>query len=727
MTSDTLSSPTRTGSRGRRSANTSVGLATARPTAKRLDLQGLRALAVGLVVLNHAFDWPAGGFVGVDIFFVISGFLMTSLLYREYERTGTIAFLAFYRRRIRRLIPASATVIAVTLAGAFALLGSGRFLSTVWDGAAALFFVSNWRFAASQTDYFAQGAQTSPLQHYWSLNLEEQYYVVWPIAVLVLGLLVARQQRPRATAAVQCLVITVGLFLVSLQLTQTDSGSAYFITPARLWELWVGSTIALCMPLFDRLPARWRPAIMLFSFAGMLTASVITPSGTGFPAPWALVAVISTAVFIAFPWQPRRTLLNPLANPVMTHVGDISYSLYLWHFPVLILITEAFRGLPGEKTAIPAVVSIAVALGLSELSYRYIEETVRKSRWLEPKRKRSHGSAYKRVVLGTLATVVGATLAFAFMVDRRAGSPEALTEKAAPQTRAPIDVGTSESAVDAISAELKSALAATSWPELDPSMDTVTSTYVGNAEANACAGWNYPGVKACTWGSAAPTRKVAIVGDSTSSKYVPMLRGLSEAPGGAFSVTSFAANNCPFVDIETETADRQSVQACTARKELALTDIATLKPDVLIITNSYLPPHQASDQATVTFREHAQGVQRYIEKLTPDVGRFVLLAPPPADKDVRECLSPRTGPRDCVSTVTSDWKGMAAGDEKLVGDSVVWIDSRALFCEKSKCPAFADGIPIKFDRTHLTEEYARHIAPAFLALLTEKDVSLTGT
>ena len=277
------------------------------PTVKRLDLQGLRALAVGLVVLNHAFEWPAGGFVGVDIFFVISGFLMTSLLHREYERSGTITFLAFYRRRVRRLIPASATVIVVTLAGAFALFGPGRFLSTVWDGVAALFFVSNWRFAAAQTDYFAQGAQTSPLQHYWSLSLEEQYYLVWPIAVLVLGLLVARLQRPRVTAALLSLAITAGLFVLALELTRADSATAYFITPARLWELAIGSTVAFCMPLFDRVPALWRPGLMLLSLAGMITASVITPTGAGFPAPWALVAVISAAVFIAFPWQPQRS------------------------------------------------------------------------------------------------------------------------------------------------------------------------------------------------------------------------------------------------------------------------------------------------------------------------------------------------------------------------------------------------------------------------------------
>ncbi|QNE34171.1 acyltransferase [Leifsonia shinshuensis] len=520
MTSDTQPL-TRAEARGRRSASTASSASSSKPrsaalpTAKRLDLQGLRALAVGLVVLNHAFEWPAGGFVGVDIFFVISGFLMTSLLYREYERAGTIRFLAFYRRRIRRLIPASATVIFVTLAGGFALFGSGRFLSTVWDGLAALFFVSNWRFAAVSTDYFAQGAQTSPLQHYWSLSLEEQYYLVWPVAVLVLGLLVAGLRGPRVTAALLSLVITVGLFFVSLQLTIADSGTAYFITPARLWELAVGSTIAFCMPLFGRLPAVWRPAIMLASLAGMITAAVITPPGEGFPAPWALVAVLSTAMFIAFPWQPARGWLNPLANPVLSHVGDISYSLYLWHFPALILITEAFRGLPGDKTPIPAVVSIAVAILLSELSYRYVEEAVRKSRWLEPKKKRrrAQGSRVKAVALGAVATVTAAILVLAFTVDQRGKNPEVAAEKTAPPAAGNVLEGAMDrSALDSLSADIKTALGEKSWPELDPSMDSIIAEYKGDPTTSACAGSKYPGMDTCTWGEPGAPISMAIVG-----------------------------------------------------------------------------------------------------------------------------------------------------------------------------------------------------------------------
>ncbi|WP_426624134.1 acyltransferase family protein [Leifsonia sp. McL0607] len=702
-----------------------------------MDLQGLRALAVGLVILNHAFEWPAGGFVGVDIFFVISGFLMTSLLYREYERTGTIKFFAFYRRRIRRLIPASATVILATLIGAWALFSTGRFMSTVWDGIASLFFVSNWRYAAEATDYFAQGAQTSPLQHYWSLSLEEQYYLVWPLAVLVIALLVARDRAPRVTAAFVSLVITAGLFLVSLQLTQADSATAYFITPARLWELSVGATIAFCMPLFDRLPQIWRPMIMLGALAGMITASVITPSSQGFPAPWALVAVLSTALFIAFPWHPERSSwLNPLDNPVLTHLGDISYSLYLWHFPALILITEAFRGLPGDKTPVPAVVSIVVTLVVAELSFRFVEETVRRSRWLEPSTKRRRGVQLTKLqsyglTAGAMVAVVAVVLTFVVDSQMRGGSGG---DGSGSSQAAPTPGGTSEpgggagDALKTIQSELTTALSATSWPETNPSFDSIVAKYTRDEGTNACSNQVYPGVEQCTWGAADAPISAAIVGDSTSVAYVPLLRALADASNGQLKVTALGMYSCPFVDVSTLMAIPSFLEACPKRKEQAVENIIAMKPSVLIITNTYLTVDHHPEGGPVTLEEFGKGLDNYLQRISPSVGKIALVAPPMADKDIRECYSPRANPKDCVSRIDETWKRRAAAEVKWAKavPNAVWVDTRQLFCVDNSCPAFAAGIPTKFDKVHLTEEYSRYVAAGMAELLAENGVSLTG-
>ncbi|MBO1738382.1 acyltransferase family protein [Leifsonia sp. TF02-11] len=735
MTSDTQPRTRAESGARRRAARRSADAAPIR-TKKRMDLQGLRALAVGLVILNHAFDWPAGGFVGVDIFFVISGFLMTSLLYREYERTGTIKFFAFYRRRIRRLIPASATVILATVIGAWALFSSGRFLSTVWDGIASLFFVSNWRYAAEATDYFAQGAQTSPLQHYWSLSLEEQYYLIWPLAVLVIALLVAKHRHPRITAALVSLVITAGLFLVSLQLTQADIATAYFITPARLWELSVGATVAFCMPLFDRLPAVWRPMIMLVSLGGMVAAAVITPTAEGFPAPWALVAVLSTALFIAFPWHPeRRSWLNPLDNPVLTHLGDISYSLYLWHFPALILITEAFRGLPGDKTPVPAVVSIVVTLVVAELSFRYVEETVRRSRWLEPSTKRRRGARLSKLhsyALTAGVMVAVAAVVLTVVVDRQArGGGDGGTDQQAQATSTPGSTappGGGGGALASIQSELSAALAATSWPETSPSIESVVASYSRDPGTDACSNRVYPGVDQCTWGAADAPVSVAIVGDSTSVAYVPLLRALADASNGQLKVTTLGMYSCPWIDVATSMRLASYQAACPIRKEQAIDNIIAMKPSILIVTNSYLTSTHHPEGGSVSLDEYGKGLDTYLQRVTASVGKIALVAPPVADKDIRECYSPRASPKDCVSQVNDVWKRRAAAETKWAKavPNGVWVDTRQLFCVNTGCPAFSAGMPTKFDQVHLTEEYSRHVATGMAELLAENGVDLGG-
>lgn len=731
MTSDTQPRTRAEAGTRRRRANGPEAAPSVR-AVKRMDLQGLRALAVGLVILNHAFEWPAGGFVGVDIFFVISGFLMTSLLYREFERTGKIDFLSFYRRRIRRLIPASVLVIGVTVVAAWFLFASGRFLSTVWDAVASLFFVSNWRFAAVATDYFAQGTQTSPLQHYWSLSLEEQYYLVWPVAILLIALLARRLRRPLVLAALTTLALTAALFVLSLALTEADSTTAYFITPARLWELSVGATIAFCMLLFNRLPDVFRPFLALASLAGMLIAATITPSGQGFPAPWAAVAVLSTAVFIAFPWQPKRTWLNPLDNTLVGYLGDISYSLYLWHFPALILVTELSRGLPGSDTPIPALQSIALSLVLAALSYRFVEEPIRHSSWLQPAKRRSRARGITRLRsfgLAAAAVLVVAAVGISVAVDgmARNGSPDGSGANASgPPTAAPPGVAP-DAALAAIQTELADALAQKSWPELTPSMDSIIGGYERDSETNDCSNPVYPGVDKCTWGAADAPHSVAIVGDSTAVGYVPMLRALADASNGQLKVTALGMYGCPFVDFETENGGVAYNKACPGRKDMAIEEIAAMKPDAVFITNTYIPLKLTSTGVNFTPSEYQAGLKPFLDRLAPSTGKIVFLSPPPEEKDVRECYTPRSSPEACVSKVQGRWQAIGSRENALAEEyKGAWIDTRPLFCVKNTCPSFSAGMPIKFDLVHVLEEYSRHIANGVVALLAEQGINLRG-
>lgn len=165
----------------------------------RRDIQGLRALAVLLVVANHISGWPYGGFIGVDVFFVISGYLITSQLLREQRSTGWISISSFYARRLRRIVPVATLVAAVTVLASYLFWLAPRNLQTLLDGIASVLWVSNWHFAALGTDYLAPDEAVSPLQHYWSLSVEEQFYVVMPWAVIMLGALAIKFQKPQRT------------------------------------------------------------------------------------------------------------------------------------------------------------------------------------------------------------------------------------------------------------------------------------------------------------------------------------------------------------------------------------------------------------------------------------------------------------------------------------------------------------------------------------------------
>lgn len=713
----------------RRSRTRSDAQALDTRAKKRFDLQGLRALAVGMVMLNHAFDWPHGGFVGVDIFFVLSGFLMTTVLFKEYERSGKIGLLAFYRRRIRRLIPASAAVIVVTVAVSYLLFLPSRAMSTVWDGVASLFFFSNWRFAAQATDYFTQDTATSPLQHYWSLSLEEQYYLIWPLTILAIGFVVARTRRGRVNAALITLGITAALYGVSHYLTATNVAAAYFITPARLWELSVGASVALCMPLFDRVGRRLRPAIALVSVAGMILAAAITPSGAGFPAPWAALAVLSTATFIAFPWRPQRSWLNPLDNPALSYVGDISYSLYLWHFPAIILIGEAFRGIADDGSPIPAAIALVASFVLASLSYRFIEEPVRQSRWLEPRKRKRATRSYKPIVLAGTGVAAVLAVVFAVLVDSggRYTGASADAPTTSPATAGPSVQNTDDEAVlKGFKDSIRTAIAATEWPaELSPSIDTVLAGYEHDERVHACGVSPYPGVDACSWGSPDAPVSVVMVGDSTSIAYTPMMRSLAENSNGQLRVTTFAFYSCLFADVIRQSPDPNAKKACAERNELAIAEMAKLKPTYLFITNvpSALKVEDGSD---LTMAAYEAGLNRFLERVGPNAGKTVFLSATPNEKNLMKCYSPRISPKECAGGVQPSWRAVS-GAEKKVAAAVggVWVDTRAVYCSGDVCPPFADGFIIRFDATHITDEYSVHIAPGIVALLNQSGIRLS--
>ncbi|MGK5679724.1 acyltransferase family protein [Actinoplanes sp. URMC 104] len=337
------------------------------PRRFRPDIEGLRAVAVTLVVLFHAgVPGLAGGYIGVDVFFVVSGFLITSLMLREVRATGSVSLVAFYARRARRILPAAALVLSATLLASYHYLGFLNGDRIAGDVTWAALFASNVRFASEQVDYLASQSAPSPVQHFWSLAVEEQFYFVWPAAVVLLIWLGFRWAIGYWLAAA-----VATSFAYSVWQTGTW---AYFSPLTRAWELGAGCLLALAATRLDRVPHRIATAMAGVGLSLIVVAALTYDAATPFPGYAALLPVLATVLVLAgrgdsvLGWWPLMML------------GRLSYSFYLWHWPVLKIPEQAYGGpLPASTRAL----LVLVALGLALVTYVFLENPIRRSRPLK--------------------------------------------------------------------------------------------------------------------------------------------------------------------------------------------------------------------------------------------------------------------------------------------------------------------------------------------------------
>ncbi len=342
---------------------------TPHPKDYRPDIDGLRCLAVLPVVFSHAgLPGFGGGFVGVDIFFVISGFLITGILMREIEQGG-LSILGFYDRRARRILPALFTVLAACFVAGWVLFPPQQYEALAKSAAATVLFVSNVWFWRSTGDYFSLGAELEPLLHTWSLGVEEQFYIVFPLLLW----LVAR--RGRAWLVPVILTLTVLSFALSVWATNAAPHANFFLTPTRVWELGLGVLLAL-VPRLPRAPHRAVIEAIAATGLGLIVASIVLLSDqTPFPGLAALPACLGATAILWAGEQRPNAVCQMLSAPVPVFFGLISYSLYLWHWPILVLARLHSSSLNIDLTlAIPAIL---LSFILACLSWRFIERPFR--------------------------------------------------------------------------------------------------------------------------------------------------------------------------------------------------------------------------------------------------------------------------------------------------------------------------------------------------------------
>lgn len=366
-------------------------------TRRRLDVQGLRALAVLAVVAYHSGLPVPGGFVGVDVFFVISGYVITLMLRREWEATGRIDFGAFYLRRFRRLMPALALVVAFTLAASGLVLSPlGPQKTALETGLGSLGLVANWVISATTGGYFDPPASANPFLHTWSLSVEEQFYLVFP-ALLALGWTLARRRRRDAPVLIVLAVAGVS-FLAALIGTNpfVQTWLLGFYSPVRrAWEFAVGALLVLLPP---RVASKRLSLALGLAGAGALAASLrLIDGSTPFPGIWTLLPVTAAALLIAAGTGEASPVTRLLSIRPLVKVGDWSYSIYLWHWPLIVFAVALWPDSPHAR-----LVAAAISFVPAVCSYLYVERPIRSLRLSSPAR---------------IAVLVGAVLALPIAVD----------------------------------------------------------------------------------------------------------------------------------------------------------------------------------------------------------------------------------------------------------------------------------------------------------------------
>jgi peptidoglycan/LPS O-acetylase OafA/YrhL len=689
----------------------------------RPELQGLRALAVVAVILDHVVRWPSGGFVGVDIFFVLSGYLITGLLLREYETTGRLSFGAFYARRIRRLLPTALVVILATGIAGHLLFNTVRATTVLWDGLFSFLFVANWHFAASGTDYFQSTGPTSPLQHFWSLSVEEQFYVVWP-ALMVLILLAAarlfpRGDRARLVLAVALVIGIAGSFAYAVWESSANPTVAYFSTASRAWELGVGALLAVLAPALARIPAVARGVLGWLGLGGVIASFFLLTAQSSFPGPGAAIPVVATAlIVVAGTGEPQRHLF-PLSNPVSVFFGNISYSLYLWHFPVLIFLLL----LMPEQTSTVSLIVLGAVLVLSVLSYYLVEQPFHRSPLFERfEGADARSDAWQRwrdtfgaqFILSTTGLIVAATVVvFAVGV-----SPRGLIPEAEPAVAAALDT---EGVEAEIQAELAAAVVATEWPDdLSPSLDEAIADTSRSNPARVCFDiGDTPSIDRCTWGSDDAPNHMYLVGDSEALTYAPAFRTIAEASGGQWKITTVGLYGCRFTAALVQNEGSGVMEACGQRKLDVAEAIRADAPQVVVVANAFA---EGTTSTGNPLSVSAMIASAAAETATYNAaGKIVYLAAPPLGADLGQCYSAVSSPQFCNAPVGQTWQQFAAGTEATAaatGDS--FISSLPFTCVEGTCPAFAGTLPTRYDTVHLTTEFATRVAPAIQAALADR-------
>lgn len=677
------------------------------PVAHRSDIQGLRTLSVGIVIAYHLRpDLLPGGFVGVDVFFVISGFLIVGSLVREVCESGRIDLGAFYARRIRRLLPMATAVLVATLVGTVLLLPQNRWQSIAFDVIMSAAQIQNWSQAFSSTSYESANAFVSPVQHFWSLAVEEQFYLLIPL-LLVGAAVVARScgLDIKHTCGWLLAVVVASSLVHSVLFTPSNHDLAYFATTTRIWELGLGGVAAFLLPRV-RLPAGlgallgWLGLIMILSAALFFSTRLDFPGVVAFlPVAGAVFVLVSGAVPKGSPLTDGVRAARPawfLSLGPVRYLGDISYSLYLWHWPIIVFYVY----LSGRTPSIGASVLLAGgSVAAAALSYHFVEQPFRRGKSRTP----IGGRRFRALPQKRGAYAMG--LSMVLVSCLAAGAPWAVVEA---KTMA-LDSEVSRAEYPGALAFDPTQPASVPSPKSvmpDPAVATKDVPLTNGDGCNVYDPRKTPD-NSCTYGDPTARRSIVIIGDSHASQYVDPLADIGAERG--WQVRAMVRNGCPFT--AAAPASHGTVfKNCSEQNRASLEKLLAMKPDKVLVTG--MSPDGYRSALGWGWKDDEELISGYAKLWEPlrqaDIEVSVVLDSPHPPFSVPDCVQ-RNGSHSSKCAI-SDLPGRSEHDPlrraalKVGGIDV--IDLSAYFCRGGSCPAVIGNVLVYRDN-HLTNTFAR--------------------
>lgn len=650
----------------------------------RPDIQGMRAVAILLVLIYHAgASFIPGGYVGVDVFFVISGYLITSHLVGELDKRGTIQLGSFWARRMRRLLPASLLVLVATLLLARVMLPPLAMNEVSLDAVFTATYLANMWFAYTGTDYLSN-ADPSVFQHYWSLALEEQFYLVWPLVLILLF----KFLKTRRSLLIALSSIVATSFVFGLAMTSISQPIAFFTLPTRAWELGIGGIVALAVAYAGRMSPSIAASVAWVGLGMVFAAAVFYTKETVFPGYAATLPTIGAAMMIL------GGTVGASAGPVallkirpLQFFGTISYSLYLWHWPLLV-IPAMYRA---EPSVLERVGLVLVAVLLAWLTERYVEKPFRSGRWLTSTNTRTYLTA-------AVATVTAISLSLASGVTPR------LTSDRTAEAWVAGTLATEVSDPGFVPSNLR--------PPLEDTLDSVPSLY-----ADGChVGFSVTEPQECSYGAPDSDKTIVLFGDSHAAQWFPALESIALDSGSR--LVSFTKSSCPAAAITTWNSNlQQPYAACDAWREKVLDKIVALDPELVVMSDYRKQKPANTDDVSRTW---AEGIGTTVRRLASTAEVVVIGDGPTFSVEPAVCLSAHLEATAACAEPIENVVDLVALDEVRKATTSAggrFIDTREWYCPQGLCTVVRGDVAVYRDNHHITVEASKAMSASLYSAL----------